>query len=96
MGSCGEQDGGKDMTDYIVAITSAVMNAASTGNPNDNPNCGKTIQITTADGKTISATVKDTCPTCGDGGIDLSEKTFLALFGSLDVGKAPVTWHFTS
>jgi expansin (peptidoglycan-binding protein) len=77
------------LTEAVVAISADQMGAQSNGNPM----CGKTITIN-ANGKTTTATVKDKCPGCASGSIDVSEKVFLALFGDLGVGRAPVTWSF--
>jgi hypothetical protein len=60
---------------------------------NGNPMCGKTITIH-GGGKTTTATVKDKCMGCAPHDIDVSEKVFLELFGSLDGGREPVTWSF--
>jgi len=60
---------------------------------NDNPYCGKTVTIK-AKGKTVVAKVHDKCMGCAMGDIDVSEKAFLALFGDLGVGRAPVEWYF--
>jgi expansin (peptidoglycan-binding protein) len=72
-------------SDYIVALqTSVYANGA---------HCGSQISAT-ANGKTITLTVADECPTCvSSGSIDLSEGAFLAL-SSLDAGVAEVSWSF--
>lgn len=89
MGSCGVDDSGKDNSENIVAISSDLMGTQSNGNPM----CGKTITIF-ANGKSTTATVRDKCPGCKYGSIDVSEKVFLALFGDLGVGRGSVTWSF--
>lgn len=65
MGACGEDDTGKDETDYIVALSHDLMGTQSNGNPY----CGKTITISYG-GKTVQATVKDKCMGCALDSID--------------------------
>ncbi|KAK1654304.1 RlpA-like double-psi beta-barrel-protein domain-containing protein-containing protein [Colletotrichum phormii] len=89
LGACGEDDSGKDNTENIVAVSHLVMGAQSNGNPY----CGKKVQIT-CDGKTTTATVRDKCMGCKAEDIDVSEKAFLDLFGSLGVGRGTVEWKF--
>ncbi|AEO55865.1 hypothetical protein MYCTH_2314413 [Thermothelomyces thermophilus ATCC 42464] len=89
MGSCGVDDSGKDNSDNIVAVSSSLMGAQSNGNPM----CGKTITVK-ANGKTAQAVVHDKCPSCAPNDIDVSEKLFLELFGSLDLGRGQVEWYF--
>ncbi|PTB54774.1 hypothetical protein M431DRAFT_84435, partial [Trichoderma harzianum CBS 226.95] len=89
LGSCGEDDSGQDQSASIVAIAVGLMGSQSNGNPM----CGKTITIH-GGGKTTTATVKDKCMGCAPHDIDVSEKVFLELFGSLDGGREPVTWSF--
>ncbi|KAK1530645.1 allergen Asp F7 [Colletotrichum costaricense] len=89
LGACGEDDSGKDNTENIVAVSHLVMGAQSNGNPY----CGKKVQIT-CNGKTTTATVRDKCMGCEADAIDVSEKAFLELFGSLGVGRGTVEWKF--
>ncbi|KAL2023125.1 hypothetical protein VTK56DRAFT_3731 [Thermocarpiscus australiensis] len=91
LGSCGFDDSGKDLTDNIVAVSSALMGGVSNGNPM----CGKTITVT-ANGKSVQATVHDKCPSCARGDIDASEKMFVELFGSKDVGRGKIKWWFNN
>ncbi|PWN91235.1 barwin-like endoglucanase [Acaromyces ingoldii] len=77
-GSCGVTHSDSD---YVVAIP------ASYHNPD---NCFKKIQIS-HNGKTIEATIADTCPTCPGMNIDLSVAAFQAL-GSMDAGELDVEW----
>ena len=60
---------------------------------NGNPFCDKTISVS-ANGKTITATVRDKCMGCPMDTIDGTEKMFMELFGSLDGGRLPVKWWF--
>ncbi|ATY65607.1 speract/scavenger receptor domain-containing protein [Cordyceps militaris CM01] len=89
LGACGEDDSGKDKTENIVALSSKLMGAQSNGNPM----CDKTITIF-GNGKSVQAKVRDKCPSCEPGSIDVSEKAFLDLFGDLGVGRTKVTWSF--
>ena len=47
----------------------------TTGNPNENPVCGKSITITSG-GKSVQATITDRCPGCAQGGLDLTPSLF--------------------
>ncbi|PHH67757.1 hypothetical protein CDD83_6428 [Cordyceps sp. RAO-2017] len=89
MGACGFDDSGKDNSDNIVAISKDKMGTQSNGNPM----CGQTITIH-ANGKTCKATVRDKCMGCAANNIDVSEKVFKELYGSLDGGRMPVSWSF--
>jgi hypothetical protein len=72
-------------SDYIVALQTSVYNGGS--------HCGQQIKAT-ANGKSVTLTVADECPSCvSSGSIDLSESAFLAL-ASLDAGVASVSWSF--
>ncbi|KAK4169191.1 RlpA-like double-psi beta-barrel-protein domain-containing protein-containing protein [Cladorrhinum sp. PSN259] len=89
LGACGFDDSGKDHTENIVAISHELMGIQSNGNPF----CGKTITVSYG-GKTVQATVRDKCMGCQKEAIDCTEKMFLDLFGSLDVGRKSVDWWF--
>lgn len=89
MGACGDDDGGKDNSENIVALSHLLMGAKS----NDNPMCGKTITIY-GNGKIATATVRDKCMGCKEDDIDVSEKVFKQLYGSLDSGRMPISWSF--
>ncbi|GAA6004574.1 hypothetical protein JCM10207_000942 [Rhodosporidiobolus poonsookiae] len=81
-GSCGVWN--SDST-YLVAVNAAQMSGSL---------CGKMVQIkNTANGKTITAKVQDTCPGCGYGSLDLSTGAFGAL-GSYSSGVLPITWSY--
>lgn len=89
LGSCGVDNTGDDTTQNLVAINWEQMGTQSNGNPM----CGKTITIS-AGGKTTTALVVDKCMGCASGSIDVSEKVFTDLFGSLTAGRAPCSWSF--
>ncbi|GAA6057911.1 hypothetical protein JCM3770_002200 [Rhodotorula araucariae] len=81
-GSCGNY---ASDSDYVVAVNVAQMNSGL---------CGKSVKITnTANGKTITATVADTCPGCAGSSLDLSEGAFGAL-GEYSSGVLPISWSF--
>ncbi|KAL3294261.1 riboflavin aldehyde-forming enzyme [Colletotrichum asianum] len=89
LGSCGRTNGDNDM---VVAISHITMGDAG-GNPNNNPNCGKTITISRG-GITKTATIVDKCMGCGVDHIDVSPAVFRA-FADLGAGKiGDVKWSF--
>lgn len=70
---------------YIVALDSAIYDNGAY--------CGKSLTIW-GNGKSVTATVADECPTCASAySIDLSVAAFTAL-ASEDVGVVEVTWSF--
>lgn len=77
-GSCGNWNSDDAV---IVAVNSAQMNSGL---------CGQPVWIQ-HNGKTIQATVADTCPTCDSGSLDLSVGAFQQLSG-LDAGMVPINW----
>ncbi|KAK4178002.1 RlpA-like double-psi beta-barrel-protein domain-containing protein-containing protein [Triangularia setosa] len=88
-GACGHNDSGKGDTHNIVAVSSALMSGQGAGDA-----CGRKITIKAHDGKKVTAIVRDKCPSCPPGGIDVSAKVFKELAGNLDVGKTEVSWTF--
>ena len=58
-------------------------------------NCGRKITLTnTNNGKTVSVTVADACPTCGNqNDLDLSHEAFLQIATEAE-GEVPIVWHF--
>jgi expansin (peptidoglycan-binding protein) len=73
-------------TAKIVAVQIDRMNSSL---------CGKKVEITnTANGKTVIATVEDTCPGCkGPNSLDLSHGAFDAI-GVEATGVLPISWKF--
>lgn len=90
LGACGFDDGGMDMSDNIVALSHELMGTQSNGNPY----CNRKVVIK-ANGKTVSATVRDKCMGCAMNDIDVSKKAFLEVFGALTDGRKKVEWAFT-
>lgn len=90
-------------TDFIVALNSAQAAGNAHCGQLINVQCKTALLYTTSflnqipfylvQGKSVTATVADTCPGCGPNGIDLSPAAFQAL-ASLDVGRIQVTWNF--
>jgi hypothetical protein len=95
MGSCGYDD--STPKGNVVAVSKDWFMQVGNGKTSygvDQPAnilCDKTITIS-AKGKTTQATIRDSCPGCARGSIDVTEGAFTDLFGSLDVGRAEVTW----
>ncbi|GAA5852669.1 hypothetical protein JCM9279_004947 [Rhodotorula babjevae] len=99
-GSCGNY---ASDSDYVVALSYTQVDGGA--------HCGQKVQLTnTQNGKTVVATVADTCPGCAYGAIDLSEgyvcsfssfckrpssAPFLQL-GTLDQGVLPLSWKYVS
>ncbi|KAI0753801.1 RlpA-like double-psi beta-barrel-protein domain-containing protein-containing protein [Fomes fomentarius] len=87
LGSCGHPN---VETDFIAALDPTTMQ--NPANPNANPLCGRQVQVTGPDGRTVMVTVADTCPGCAPGSIDLTPAAFQQL-ASLDVGRLQgVSW----
>lgn len=86
-GACGDIN---SESDHVVALSPGQY--GSCGNPNDCPNCDRTVKIHYG-GKTATATVKDKCPGCSGDSIDVSPAVFKEL-ASLDKGRVQVTWEF--
>lgn len=90
LGACGFDDNGLDMSDNIVALSHEMMGTQSNGNPY----CNRKVVIT-ANGKTVTATVRDKCMGCAFNDIDVSKKAFLDVFGALTDGRKKVEWAFS-
>ncbi|KAH9894316.1 RlpA-like double-psi beta-barrel-protein domain-containing protein-containing protein [Cubamyces lactineus] len=84
LGACGKHNVNSD---HIVAISSSIFGSGG--------NCEQFMEITnTANGKTAFGLVRDACPGCGAGDIDMSPSLFQSLGASLDQGVIKVSWHF--
>ncbi|PIL26359.1 hypothetical protein GSI_12115 [Ganoderma sinense ZZ0214-1] len=91
LGSCGHFN---TETDFIVAVDIATIQSfpGATANPNANPMCGRQMKVTSADGKSVTVTVADTCPGCAPGSVDLTPTAFQQL-APLSVGRLHgVSW----
>ena len=63
--ACGKQN---KNTEFVAALNAEQMGDSSS----NNEHCGKEVDITGPSGKTIRATIVDSCKTCNNGGLDLS------------------------
>ncbi|RDX42316.1 barwin-like endoglucanase [Lentinus brumalis] len=60
--------------------------------PTANPMCGLQMVVTGPDGKSVTVTVADTCPSCAPGSVELTPAAFLQL-ANLEVGIIPgISW----
>jgi expansin (peptidoglycan-binding protein) len=73
--------------DLIVALSPAQF----TRHPDA---CGRYIRVMGYNGHQVTVQVADKCPECSLGSIDLTSAGFLMLFGSLEIGRAAVTWDW--
>ncbi|RDX44878.1 barwin-like endoglucanase [Lentinus brumalis] len=81
LGACGSPI---QNSDFAVALSSSQYSGGS--------NCGRRISVQ-YQGKSVQATVRDLCPGCASGSIDLTSSAFQQL-ASLDAGRIQVTWNF--
>ena len=93
-GECGQYHSDSD---YIIAIDTNGWWPDYQTNSNS-PYCGRKITLTNTDnGKSVTATVEDACPSCStDNSLDLSVAAFLAIADDTSVGEVPIVWEFTS
>ncbi|KAG7449645.1 uncharacterized protein BT62DRAFT_928372 [Guyanagaster necrorhizus] len=88
VGNCGYDDSGKD-SEYIIALDSTTYGSGEY--------CNTYVSITdTSTGVTEKGLVRDSCPSCGVGSIDMSTGLFTALDGSTDAGVFAMSWEFSS
>ncbi|KAI0769901.1 riboflavin aldehyde-forming enzyme [Fomes fomentarius] len=84
LGACGKTN---QDSDKIIAVSSSIYGS---GKYCDD----QKVSITNlANGKTATATVRDSCPGCGSSDIDMSPSLFQEL-GDLDTGVLNVSWDF--
>ena len=96
LGSCGYDDSGEDDKKNIVALPKDMWMAESTLTSYGldqpaHPWCDKTVTIK-ANGNSIQAVVRDLCPGCDGGSIDVTEHAYIELFGDLTSGRAEAEW----
>ncbi|EJF67025.1 barwin-like endoglucanase [Dichomitus squalens] len=75
LGSCGITNSD---TDFIVAISHIIYDAFpgyTSGNPNNNPACGRKIRAT-YQGKSVEVTAVDRCVGCAEFDLDFSPSAF--------------------
>lgn len=93
-GSCGFEN---KASDPICAVSHLLYDAASTsGNPNENPLCGKKLRVMHTDARdgkarSVDVTVVDRCTGCKATDVDLSPGTFLKLAAE-EEGRVVGTW----
>ncbi|KAI8988506.1 RlpA-like double-psi beta-barrel-protein domain-containing protein-containing protein [Mycotypha africana] len=87
LGSCGWEN---DDDDMAAAINHEQMRNG--GNPNRNPNCGRSITVHGPNGS-VKVKVVDTCPACGHGDVDLSPAAFEKI-ADLENGRVPISWSW--
>jgi expansin (peptidoglycan-binding protein) len=87
-GACGTQINAA--TEMLVAVSYTYW---TTANPNNDPLCtGVSVEVTYK-GRTIRVPVRDKCPSCAPGHIDLSQPAFSQL-ADINLGNIPLTWKF--
>ncbi|KAA8895476.1 RlpA-like double-psi beta-barrel-protein domain-containing protein-containing protein [Sphaerosporella brunnea] len=89
LGSCGIQSSNDQL---VVAISHVLMDASNTGNPNNNPLCGKKIKCMRG-GNSVTAVVVDRCVGCDPTTLDLSPEAFNKL-GLPAEGRIPIEWYW--
>jgi len=84
LGACGFTD---QDSDFIVALASPNWGGGS--------HCNQKLQITNSKNKrTQTATVRDLCPGCSSGDLDMSPSLFEALADDLGLGVFEMTWNY--
>jgi len=91
LGSCGITSSDSD---FICAIAAPRYDAQGTANPNNNPLCGKKINVSYNGGKPVTVTIVDRCPECAENNLDLSPAAFNAMGATPDQGRVNVAWSF--
>lgn len=101
LGSCGYMDFGDGQgkrtpteNDPVVAIAHGMMDALNGANSNNNPWCGKWINIVGPAGNTAKAIIADTCGGCQGASIDLPQKVFYEVAPTGDGRVHNVGWSF--
>ncbi|TFL07183.1 RlpA-like double-psi beta-barrel-protein domain-containing protein-containing protein [Pterulicium gracile] len=79
LGSCGQYSSDSDM---LVAVSPGAFSSGI--------HCGQKISVS-ANGHSVTATVLDKCPSCGDGDLDMSPALFQK-FNDLGKGVFSVSW----
>ncbi|KAJ3127092.1 hypothetical protein HK098_006789 [Nowakowskiella sp. JEL0407] len=80
LGSCGKYNVNSD---YIVAVNHEQYQSSM---------CDRCVRLT-RDGKSVNAIVRDLCPSCEYGMLDVSPAVFAAL-GNMDAGILQINWDF--
>ncbi|KAI9272327.1 RlpA-like double-psi beta-barrel-protein domain-containing protein-containing protein [Helicostylum pulchrum] len=86
-GACGDWN---DNNDLIAAISGSLYGSFS----KKSSYCDRKVRVTNKDnGKSVTVTVKDGCPSCDKSHIDLSPAAF-GQIGAFDKGILKVQWNF--
>ncbi|OAD02818.1 hypothetical protein MUCCIDRAFT_133817, partial [Mucor lusitanicus CBS 277.49] len=88
-GSCGWKN---TKNDLIVAVNAPDM-ANKKHASDENPNCGRMVEIVNASGDKVKAQVADTCPECSKGDLDLSPAAFIKL-APFKQGIVKIRWRY--
>ena len=93
-GECGQYHSDSD---FIIAIDTNGWWPDYQTNSNS-PYCGRKITLTNTDnGRSVTATVEDACPSCStNNSLDLSVAAFLAIADNTGVGEVPIVWEWAS
>lgn len=94
MGACGHVSHDDD---HMVAVSHTIFDsyaAEAGGNSNNNPICGKTVNINGVDGTMYPATVWDRCVGCDEGSLDLPELFFNITTNYADGRAYGMKWSF--
>lgn len=91
LGACGWTNSD---TELVVALSYELYDSVGTANPNNNPYCGKYINVY-RDGKTVQVKVVDRCTGCSYYSLDMSPSAYDQL-GTVEEGRIPITWSWAS
>jgi len=82
-------------SDMVAAASEHLFDAVpgANGNPNDNPICGKQVQIE-FEGHTIVVSIQDRCVACASTDLDLSPSAFSQLASQSRGRVSGAQWHF--
>ena len=90
LGACGITS---NNSEFVVALSHELYDSVNVGgNPNNNPYCGRKINVYRGD-KSVQVTVVDRCPGCSYYSLDLSPAAFNVL-GTEAEGRIPITWSW--
>ena len=89
LGACGETSSNSD---YIVAVSHSLFDETDTGNPNNNPICGRKVKAF-YEGKSVEATVVDRCEGCAHDDLDFSPSAFTSI-ADKSLGRIDIKWEF--
>ncbi|EIW81905.1 plant expansin [Coniophora puteana RWD-64-598 SS2] len=93
LGACGVVN---KNTDFIAAVSHSLFDTYpgySDGNPNDNPVCGKKINMHYG-GKSVAVEVTDRCTGCATTSLDLSPSAFQHLASESAGRLHGMTWEW--